>query len=114
MERDCIFCQIIAGRQPADKVYETETVLAFRDIRPLAPTHILVVPKKHIPRVADLSAEDAPLMGDLLLAVRAVAEQEGVAHAFRLFVTNGAEAGQTVFHLHIHLLGGRPFRSLLG
>lgn len=108
MESNCIFCQIIAGTQPAAVVYETPTVLAFRDIHPQAPTHILIVPRKHIARVADVTAEDAGLMGDLLLAARAVAQQEGVADAFRLLITNGAGAGQTVFHLHVHLLAGRP------
>jgi histidine triad (HIT) family protein len=107
MADECIFCQIIAGRKPADIVYQTETIIAFRDIAPQAPTHILLVPRKHIVSIADLSAEDAPLMGDLMLAAKAVAEQEGISHGFRLVVNSGRPAGQSVFHLHFHLLGGR-------
>lgn len=107
MEQDCIFCQIVAGEADAERVYETDTVLAFRDTNPQAPTHILIVPKKHIPRVADLQPEDAALMGDVLAAARDVAEQEGVADGFRLVMNNGRTAGQSVFHIHLHLVAGR-------
>jgi histidine triad (HIT) family protein len=107
MPDECIFCQIVAGRKPAAIVYQTETVLAFRDIAPQAPTHILIVPRRHIANVADLSAEDAPLMGDLILAARAIGDQEGVSDGFRLVINSGRPAGQSVFHLHVHLLAGR-------
>ncbi len=107
MATNCIFCRIVAGQAPATKVYETDAVLAFRDATPRAPTHILIIPKKHIARLADAEPGDAPLMGDLLLAANAVAEQEGVSDGFRLVINNGSEAGQTVFHVHIHLLAGR-------
>lgn len=107
MTTDCIFCRIVAGQIPASKVYETETVLAFRDNSPKAPTHILVIPKKHIARLADLKDDDAALMGDLILAARDVAAQQGVSDGFRLVANNGASSGQSVFHLHLHLLAGR-------
>lgn len=107
MPAECVFCQIIAGQKPATIVYQTETVLAFRDIAPQAPTHILIVPKKHIVNITDLRTEDAPLMGDLMLAAQAVAQQEGVNDGFRLVINSGRPAGQSVFHLHVHLLAGR-------
>ncbi len=110
MANDCIFCRIVAGEAPGEKVYETDAVYAFRDTNPQAPTHILIVPKKHIPRVSEVEAEDAALMGELLLAARAVAEKEGVSGGFRLVVNNGSRAGQTVYHVHLHLLAGRAFR----
>ncbi len=109
MEQGCIFCQIIAGEARADKVYETDDVLAFRDINPQAPVHILLVPKKHIARLADAAPDDQDVMGALMLAAKAVAEQEGVADGFRLVTNNGRQAGQSVFHLHFHLRGGRRF-----
>lgn len=109
MHEECIFCQIISGEIEAKKVYETETVFAFRDSNPQAPTHILIVPKKHIARVADLQPEDAAVMGDVMLAAARIAEREGVADGFRLVVNNGRAAGQSVFHIHVHLLAGRPF-----
>jgi histidine triad (HIT) family protein len=105
-----LFSKIIAREIPADIVYEDEHCLAFRDINPQAPTHVLLVPKKEIPRLADAEAGDAALMGHLLLAAGKVARQLGVGDAFRLVVNNGAEAGQTVFHLHLHIIGGRHFK----
>ncbi len=107
MVADCIFCKIIAGQAPAQKVYETEAVLAFRDLHPAAPTHILIVPKQHIPRLADLTPEDAALLGQMMLATVAVARQENIADGFRVVVNSGSQAGQSVFHIHLHLLGGR-------
>jgi histidine triad (HIT) family protein len=103
-----LFSKIIAREIPADIVYEDEHCLAFRDINPQAPTHVLLVPKQEIPRLADASVEDQALLGYLLLAAGTVARQLGVADAFRLVVNNGAAAGQTVFHLHLHILAGRP------
>jgi histidine triad (HIT) family protein len=107
MATNCIFCRIVAGQAPAVKVYETDEVLAFRDAMPRAPTHILIISRKHIARLADAGPEDEALLGKLLLAAKAVAEQEGVSDGFRLVINNGSEAGQSVFHVHIHLLAGR-------
>ncbi|MDH3288477.1 MAG: histidine triad nucleotide-binding protein [Betaproteobacteria bacterium] len=105
-----IFGKIIRREIPADIVYEDDLCLAFRDINPQAPTHVLLIPKKEIPRLADANATDQALLGHLLLAVNRIAEQLGVADAFRLVVNNGAEVGQSVFHLHLHILSGRRFR----
>jgi histidine triad (HIT) family protein len=105
-----LFSRIIAREIPADIVYEDDLCLAFRDINPQAPTHVLVIPKKEIPRLADAQEEDQALLGHLLLAAGKIARQLGVEDAFRLAVNNGAQAGQSVFHLHLHLLAGRPFR----
>jgi len=104
---DCIFCKIISGQIPSTRVFESDTVYAFRDINPAAPTHILIVPRRHIPRIADLTTEDAVLMGELVHTAQMLAEQEGISEGFRLVANNGAEAGQSVFHIHLHLLGGR-------
>jgi histidine triad (HIT) family protein len=107
MTNDCLFCKIIAGVSPSTRVFETEMVYAFRDINPVAPTHILIIPKKHIARVADLTEADVSLMGELLLAARRIAEMEGTSEAFRLVINDGAPAGQTVRHIHLHLLAKR-------
>ena len=103
-----LFTRIIQREIPADIVYEDAHCLAFRDINPQAPIHVLLVPKQEIPCLVDAAAEDQALLGHLLIAAGAVARQLGVGDAFRLVVNNGAEAGQTVFHLHLHLLAGRP------
>jgi histidine triad (HIT) family protein len=104
----CIFCKIIRGEIPAKKVFEDEDVLVFYDINPVAPVHVLIIPKKHIARIADITINDAELMGKLMLTARHIAEQLGVAESgFRLVINNGEQANQTVFHLHIHLIGGR-------
>lgn len=105
-----IFGRIIRRELPADIVYEDDRCLAFRDINPQAPTHVLIVPKKEIPRLSDAGPADEALLGHLLLAANEVARQLGVADAFRLVVNNGAEVGQSVFHLHLHVLAGRRFR----
>ena len=104
-----LFSRIIAREIAADIVYEDDLCLAFRDINPQAPTHVLVIPKKEIPRLADAQEEDQALLGHLLLAAGKIARQLDVEDAFRLAVNNGAQAGQSVFHLHLHLLAGRPF-----
>ena len=104
---DTIFGQIARGEIPTDFVYEDDLALAFRDISPQAPTHILVIPRKPIPRLSASEDEDAALLGHLLGVARKVARQERLED-FRLVVNDGAGAGQTVFHLHIHILGGRP------
>ena len=105
-----IFGKIIRREIPADIVYEDDQCLAFRDVNPQAPTHVLVIPKKEIPRLIDAQPDDEALLGRLVLAANRVARQLGVEEAYRLVVNNGAAAGQSVFHLHLHLLAGRPFR----
>ncbi|MBX9904135.1 MAG: histidine triad nucleotide-binding protein [Burkholderiales bacterium] len=105
-----LFSRIITREIPADIVYEDTHCLAFRDINPQAPIHVLVIPKQEIPRLADAQDADQALLGHLLLAAGKVARQLGVGDAFRLVVNNGADAGQTVFHLHLHILAGRPLR----
>lgn len=105
-----LFGKIIRREIPADIVYEDELCLAFRDVNPQAPTHVLVIPKQEIPRLADAQPGDQALLGHLLLAAGKVARQLGVGDAFRLAINNGAGAGQSVFHLHLHVLAGRPFQ----
>ena len=103
-----IFSSIIAGEAPADIVYQDEQVTCFRDIAPSAPTHILIIPRKHISSVTEMGEEDAELVGKLFLMARDLAEEEKIAEpGFRMVVNAGADAGQTVFHIHLHLLGGR-------
>jgi histidine triad (HIT) family protein len=105
---DCLFCAIVAGEIPATEVLETDRILAFRDINPQAPTHVLVIPKTHYPDVAALAAADAALLGEVIDAVQQVAVADGVAETgYRVVFNTGAEAGQTVPHVHGHLLGGR-------
>lgn len=108
MSDDCLFCKIVAGDVPGDVVYEDEEVYAFRDINPAAPTHVLVIPRKHIASVKDATPEDEALMGKLVMAANKVAEQEGLAEdGFRYVINTGGFGGQTVFHIHLHVLGGR-------
>lgn len=105
---DCLFCKILNGEIPADIVYESETALAFRDINPHAPTHVLIIPRQHIATINDIDDKDTAVVGSLFIAARDVAKQEGVAEAgYRVSMNCNAAAGQTVFHLHLHLLGGR-------
>ena len=104
-----LFQKIIDREIPADIVYETESVLAFRDINPVAPVHVLVIPKVAIQMVAEASSDQAQVLGECVLAAAEVARQLGIEEGgYRLVVNNGADAGQTVFHLHIHLIGGKP------
>lgn len=105
---DCLFCRIIAGEIPSRKVHEDERVVAFEDIAPKAPTHVLVVPRKHIAKLADASDEDAALLGEVALRAAAIARDRNLAD-FRLVANNGEGAGQSVFHVHFHLMGGRGF-----
>ncbi len=105
---DCIFCKIVNGDIPADKVYEDEDVLAFRDLGPQAPVHVLVIPKAHIATLNDLGTADAAVMGKLYLAAGKVATELGIAESgYRTVMNCNAQGGQTVFHIHLHLLGGR-------
>ena len=105
---DCVFCKIIAGEIPSKKVYEDERVLAFRDIAPQAPTHILVIPKEHIPSFAYITEETAALVAHVLVVAARIAHDEGLEEGGYRIVSNcGADAGQTVPHLHFHILGGK-------
>ena len=104
---DCLFCRIVAGEIPADKVYESERTLAFRDVSPQAPTHVLVVPKAHHADVTALVDADPALLADVMTAAVEVARAEHLDGGFRLVVNTGDEGGQTVHHLHVHVLGGR-------
>jgi histidine triad (HIT) family protein len=107
MPDDCLFCKIVAGEIPADKVYEDDEIVAFRDIRPAAPTHVLVIPKAHIPTLNDLTAEHDALMGRIVRVAQEIARDEGLSDGYRLVVNCLAGGGQVVFHLHAHLIGGR-------
>ena len=108
MSEGCLFCKIVAGDIPADIIHESETVLAFRDITPQAPTHVLVIPRRHIATINDLEPGDREVVGDLYLAAKAVAAAEGLAEpGYRVVMNCNEGAGQSVFHIHLHLLGSR-------
>jgi histidine triad (HIT) family protein len=108
MPSDCLFCRIIAGELPSSLVHSDESVFAIRDIAPQAPTHVLVLARKHVASVADLTAADQALVGKLFTAAAETAKREGIAEGgYRLVVNTGRDAGQTVDHLHVHMLGGR-------
>ena len=109
---DCLFCRIVAGEVPADVVAETDRTLAFRDVAPQAPTHVLVVPREHHADVGACAEADPALLGELLVAAADVARAEGLTGGYRLLTNSGPDAGQTVHHLHVHVLGGRPLGSL--
>ena len=104
---DCLFCKIIAGDIPSTKVYEDETVYAFRDINPQAPTHILVIPKAHIASVNEVSAENSAVIAHIFEIIPAIANAEGLTNGYRVVSNCGPDAGQTVHHLHFHILGGK-------
>ena len=104
---DCLFCKIVAGEIPSTKVYEDEQVLAFRDIAPQAPTHILVIPKTHIASVAEISAQNSQVVAHIFEVIAQIAKQEGLEEGYRVVSNCGAHAGQTVHHLHFHILGGK-------
>ena len=107
-EQDCLFCKIVAGEIPADIVFESDAALAFRDINPQAPTHVLVIPRRHISTINDLDDDDRSLVGDLYLAAKAIAAAEGIAESgYRAVMNCNEGAGQSVFHIHLHVLGGR-------
>jgi histidine triad (HIT) family protein len=105
--QETIFSKIIRREIPADIIYEDDLALAFRDINAQAPVHILVIPKKPIPKLADATPEDQALLGHLLLTVKKVADQLGLTNGYRLVINTGDDGGQTVYHLHMHILGGR-------
>jgi histidine triad (HIT) family protein len=104
---DTIFSKIIRKEIPANIVYENERILAFRDIQPQAPVHIVIIPKKEIPQISMAHEEDQAVLGELLLTAKKIAEQENLDQGYRLVINNGNNGGQTVYHLHLHLLGGR-------
>lgn len=108
---NCIFCKIIAGSIPSTKVYEDELVFAFRDIAPMAPTHILVVPKEHIGSVAEVTAENSAVVAHIFEVIAAIARAEGLENGYRVVSNCGADAGQTVHHLHFHILGGKKLNT---
>jgi histidine triad (HIT) family protein len=112
---ECIFCKIAAGEIHADIVYQDENFLAFKDINPQAPVHILLIPRKHIPSIADIKVEDANLLGHLMITAARVAEKAGLAYSgYRLAINYGADANLVVLHLHLHVVGGRKLNDLLG
>ena len=110
---DCIFCKIISGEIPSTNVYRDEQVTAFRDLNPAAPTHILLVPNKHIDSINVLTNSDEQLIGHLFTTAKQLAAQEGIAdEGHRLIINTNAQAGQTVFHIHLHLLGGKQMKAM--
>jgi len=115
MAEPCIFCRIVAGEVPSDIVYRDEDFLAFRDISPQAPTHVLIIPKTHITSLAQLTEEQQELAGRLIIIAKKLAEKEGIAkRGYRLVINCGPEGGQLVPHLHLHLIGGRKLGDRLG
>jgi histidine triad (HIT) family protein len=107
-DENCLFCKIVKGEIPADIVYESETALAFRDINPKAPTHVLVIPRKHISTINDIGTDDETILGSLYTAAREIAAQEGIAEdGYRAVMNCNEAAGQSVFHIHLHVMGGR-------
>ncbi|HZN55138.1 MAG TPA: histidine triad nucleotide-binding protein [Candidatus Polarisedimenticolaceae bacterium] len=104
----CIFCRIVAEEVPAAFVHKDDEIVAFRDLSPQAPTHILIIPRRHMSSLNDAGAADALLLGKMLVAARGIAEREGIGAGYRVVANTGASAGQSVFHVHLHLLGGRP------
>ncbi|MBI4354673.1 MAG: histidine triad nucleotide-binding protein [Candidatus Omnitrophica bacterium] len=110
-EEDCLFCRIVGRFVPAQIIAENDRFLAFNDINPQAPTHVLIVPKRHVATIAELTSETAPLMGEAVVLANGIARQTGIAEqGYRLVLNCGSGAGQSVFHVHLHLLGGRPMR----
>ncbi len=112
---DCIFCQIISGEIPADILYQDEEVIAFRDINPVAPTHLLIIPKRHISSLVHLSEIESSLIGDMVNTANQLAKSEGISESgYRLVINCGEQGGQLVPHLHMHLLGGRQLSGAFG
>lgn len=107
---DCLFCKIIAGEIPAKKIYEDENTVAFEDINPQAPTHVLIIPRKHVRGLKEAGKEDAELIGRLHLAAAEIGRQRGIEDGYRTVLNVGPKSGQSVFHMHVHLIGGRDMR----
>jgi len=115
MSEECIFCKIVAGEVPGDIVYQDKDFLAFRDILPKAPTHVIIIPKTHVISVAELADEQQELAGRLIIIAKNLAEKEGIAKkGYRLVINCGSEGGQVVPHVHLHLIGGRQMDARLG
>ena len=113
MADDCLFCKIVERAIPADIVYEDDLLLAFNDISPQAPTHVLIVPKTHIATANDLTVDEAELVSKMVLCAQSLAQAQGIEEAgYRLILNCNSDGGQTVFHIHLHLLGGRQLRGL--
>jgi len=112
---DCIFCQIVAGKIPSEILYQDEKIIAFRDINPQAPTHLLFIPREHIPSLAHITQAESPLMAHMVSIANQLAKREGVSESgYRLVINCGKEGGQLVPHLHLHLLGGRHLSGIMG
>ena len=112
---DCVFCQIVAGKIPSDILYQDEEVIAFRDINPQAPTHLLIISKRHIPTLAHLSDAETPLIGHMAKIANQLAREQGISESgYRLVINCGEQGGQLVPHLHMHLLGGRKLSGVMG
>lgn len=112
---NCIFCKIISGEIPSQKLHQDEQVTAFRDLHPVAPTHVLIVPNQHIASVNEVAPEDEAMLGHLYMVAKQLAEKEGIQeHGYRLIVNTGAHAGQEIYHLHMHLIGGQRLRFPMG
>jgi histidine triad (HIT) family protein len=109
MGEECIFCRIATGKIPSEIVYQDNTVVAFRDIHPKAPTHVLIIPKKHITSLAELSADDLPIVAHMIESANVIARQQGTSKGYKIVINTGGDGGQVVMHLHMHLLGGRRF-----
>jgi len=115
VKMDCIFCQIVAGKVPSEIIYQDEAMIAFRDINPQAPTHLVIIPKRHIPSLAQLTEAESSLVGHVVSTANHLAKGEGIAESgYRLVINCGKEGGQLVPHLHLHLLGGRKLSDKLG
>jgi histidine triad (HIT) family protein len=112
-EPDCVFCKIVAGQIPAERLYEDEALVAFKDLHPQAPFHALVIPKRHLSTLNDFAADDADLAGAMLFAARRLATEHGLP-GYRVAMNVNKEGGQVVFHAHLHVLGGRPLKGSLG
>ena len=114
MSTDCIFCKIIAKEIPGEHLYQDDLVTAFRDIQPVAPIHILIVPNKHIPSINEATPEDEVLLGHMHLVAQKLAREEGIAESgYRLTINTGKDGGQVVYHIHLHLMGGKAFHTRL-
>ncbi|MFC1957965.1 histidine triad nucleotide-binding protein [Chloroflexota bacterium] len=112
---DCIFCKIVAGDIPSDILYQDEQIIAFRDINPVAPTHLLIIPKKHVTSLTDLSGDETSLIGDMIHAANQLAKREDIYESgYRLVINCGKEGCQLVPHLHMHLIGGRQLSGRIG
>jgi histidine triad (HIT) family protein len=112
-ERDCLFCKIVAGEMPCERLYEDDDILVFKDVNPQAPFHALLIPKRHLSTLNDLPPGESALAGRLLLTAKALAEQHGLP-GYRVAINTNREGGQVIFHLHMHMLGGRQMRGSLG